>query len=245
MKNTMFNITRILAVAVMIGALSLIGAGNPKVLPFSVLFFVAVFVIVYLLNSNAKKNEREGKAGTGAKPMLQVIAVVLFVAVASILGFMRHGILGYVVMFAVLTIILGLIYLSIKNRQHHFELTASNPLLNKVLSVVMGILAIGLPVLIVLTGKLFKIEPATVVITIIASLVFIALIVLALILINRRGGGGPTLIGYILVILAAVLPGIMVLMATNDSSAFAKTYLAALVAAVLAYFSLNLVYKID
>ena len=33
MKNTLFNITRVLAVVVMIGALSLIGA-KPKVLPF-------------------------------------------------------------------------------------------------------------------------------------------------------------------------------------------------------------------
>ena len=109
MKNTLFNITRVLAVVVMIGALSLIGAGNPKVLPFSVLFFVAVFAIVYLLNSYAKKNEREGKAGAGAKPIVQLIVVILFVAIVSVLGYLRHGILGYLVMFALIAAVFGLI----------------------------------------------------------------------------------------------------------------------------------------
>jgi len=245
MKNTLFNITRVLAVVAMIGALSLIGAGNPKVLPFSILFFVAVFAVVYLLNSNAKKNEREGKAGAGAKPMLQVIAVVLFVAVASILGYLRHGILGYVVVFAVLAAIVGLIFVAIKNRQRHFELTTSKPLLKYVLGGITGILAIGLPAVIVLTGDLFKLEATSVIITIVAILVFIALIVLALVLINRKGGLGAAVAGYVLVILAAVLPGIMVLMVTNDSGAFAKTYLAALIAAVMAYFTFTQFEKID
>jgi hypothetical protein len=245
MKNTLFNITRVLAVVVMIGALSLIGAGNPKVLPFSVLFFVAVFAIVYLLNSYAKKNEREGKAGAGAKPIVQLIVVILFVAIVSVLGYLRHGILGYLVMFAFIAVVFGLIYLAIKNRQRHFELTSSNPMTKKVLTTVTGILAIALPVIMVLASKLFKPDAISVIVTIIATLVFIALNVLALILINRKGSLSASVIGYILVILAAILPGIMVLMVTNDSGAFAKTYLAALVAAVLAYFSLTQFEKVD
>lgn len=245
MKNTLFNVTRILAVIVMIGVLSMIGAGNPKALPFYVLFFVAVFAIIYLLNKNAKRNEREGKSGAGAKPMMQIIGVVMFVAIVSILGLLRHGVLGYIVMFILFTAILALIYLTIKNRQRHFELTPSNPALKRILSIVMGILAVAFPLLIVITSKLFVPAATPIIITLVAILVFIALIVLALTLVNRRGDSGSVVIGYILVILAAILPGIMVLMVTKDSGAFAITYLAALVAAVLAYFTSNLITPVD
>ncbi len=245
MKNTLFNVTRILAVIVMIGVLSMIGAGNPKALPFYVLFFVAVFAIIYLLNKNAKRNEREGKSGAGAKPMMQIIGVVLFVAIVSILGLLRHGVPGYIAMFIMFAAILALIFLGIKNRQRHFELMPSNPTLKKVFSIVMGILAIALPLLIIITSKLFPPAAMPIIITLVAILVFIALIVLALRLVNRRGDSGSVVAGYILVILAAILPGIMVLMVTKDSGAFAITYLAALVAAVLAYFTSNLIAPID
>ncbi len=246
MKNTLFNVTRILAVIVMIGALSLVGAGNPKALPFFILFFVAMFAIIYLLNKSTKKSEREGKSGAGAKPVMQIIGVVLFVAIASIFGLLRHGILGYLVMFALLAAIFAVIYLMQKNRQRHFELTAANPVLKKVMPIVMGILAIVLPLLIVIYGNLFALAALPVILSLVAILVFIALIALALILVNLKGkSAGMIVAGYVLLILAAILPGIMVLLVTNDSSAFAMTYLAALVAAVLAYFTLNLVYKID
>ncbi len=245
MKNTLFNITRVLAVIVMIGALSLVGAGNPKALPFYVLFFVAVFAIIFLLNKNAKRIEREGKSGAGAKPVLQIIGVVLFVAIVSILGLLRHGILGYIVMFILLSALLAVIYFAIKNRQRHFELTASNPGIKKLLGVILGVLAIGLPLLVVITSKIYTPAALPIIITLVAVLVFIALIVLALILVNRKGDTGSKVLGYVLLIIAAVLPGIMVLFATRDSSAFAMTYLAALVAAVLAYFALNQTFQID
>jgi hypothetical protein len=178
--------------------------------------------------------------------VVQIIGVVLFVAIASILGLLRHGILGYVVMFAVLAAILALIYFTLKNRQRHFEITASNPVLKPILSAVMAVLALGLPLLIAITSDLIVPTAVPIIIAIAAILAFIALIVLALLITNRKSvNAGMGAAGYALVILAAILPGIMVLLTTNDSSAFAMAYLAALVAAVLAYFGLNLVYKLD
>lgn len=224
----------------------MIGPDNIKVLLLYVVFFAAVFAIMFFLNKNAKKNEREGKAGTGAKPVMQIIGVMLFVAIASIVGLLRHGIVGYIVVFLALTAIFVVIYMLIKNRQRHFELTTTNPIVKIVISVVTGILAIGLPLMLVISNNLLEPGAMPIIITLVGILAFICLIALALILVNRKGDNvGIMAAGYAMVILAAILPGILTMFATKDSGAFAWTYMAALVAAVLAYFSLNQIYKID
>ncbi len=245
MKNTLFNVSRILAVLVMIGVLSMIGAGNPKILPYFVIFFVVVFGIIYLLNKTAKQGERAGKAGAGANPVIQLIVVVLFVAIASLLGYLRHGIPGYLVVFAALSAILALIYLAIKNRQRHFELTDPSPVRKMILLAVMALLTLGLPLLMVITSDIYEPAFKPILLTVIGLLLFITLIAAALILVNRLGGRVYSVAGYFLVILAAVLPGLFVLMQTNESQAFTTPYLAALITAVLTYLTLNMVYKID
>jgi hypothetical protein len=250
MKNFLFNASRILAVILMIGVLSMIGMGNPKAVPLFLLFFIAVFAIIFLLNKYSRQNEREGKAGAGAKPVVQIISVVIFVAIVSILGLLKHGILGFLGWFVVIGAIMFLIYLSIKKRQRHFELFAANPRRKAIVSIIMWLLAIGLPLLLLLSGNLIPAAKEnaamTVIISVVGVLAFIGLISLGLIMVNRQGdNSGKRLLGYILVIIAVILPGIMVLTGSSSSLAFAGAYLAALIAAVLSYFALNMIYKID
>jgi len=148
MKISLFYIWRILATVILIAALSLIGIGNPKVVPIFALFFIAIFALVYYLNKQSQTSEREVKSGSALKPVLRIVGLVIFVGAFSLLGLI-HGILGFIVFFAVISLIVALVFLYIRKRQRHFELTTSNPRSKQMLSIVMAALAVLVPLLII------------------------------------------------------------------------------------------------
>ncbi|MCB5224833.1 MAG: hypothetical protein WCY21_05605 [Candidatus Cloacimonadaceae bacterium] len=244
MLNILLQATGELTTADLTGASANSDGFNFAALGILALIVVVVGVIMYFLHKHSKQSERAGKSGAGANPIVQFIVVVLFVIIVSALGFLRHGILGFIVVFAVFSAILALIFLSIKNRQRHFELTQANPATRLVVGAVSAILAIGLPILILINSKMFDLNAGTILISVAGVLVFIALIVAALILGNRKNTASVAL-GYLFAILAAVLPGIMIVAASIESSALAMAYLAALIAAIFAYFSINQFIQID
>lgn len=308
MKDIWLNISKILGVVLMLVALSLIGLGNPKMIPFFALFFLALFAVIYLLNRNSKKKthttssgsavasifqylgllvflgflsmlgsghkgnmpffalffaalfaivyflvrssrnrERSAKSGSAMMTIFQVLGLILFIAVLSAMGLM-HGILGYLAWLLVMIAIFGLIFLFVRKQQNHSETSVSNPVTMKIVGVALAILSVLLPFLLVKNGGVISTAAANPVmvsvLTILAILVFLGLMLLALAMINKKGAAAPNrYLGYALVILAAILPGILVILGDKTSTGFAQAYFAALLAMILAYSSLRLISK--
>ncbi|MBW6514214.1 MAG: hypothetical protein K0B87_05605 [Candidatus Syntrophosphaera sp.] len=249
MKNTLFYVTRILATVIVIAALSFIGIGNPKVVPFFALFFIAVFALVYFLNKKARERDREAKSGTFASSILQILGLVVFVGVFSALGLL-HGVIGYIVWFLVVSIIVAAVYLMVRNRQRQFDVVPTSGKGKKAFVAILAVLAVILPLLILIFGGMAPITEGkgglAVALAIIGTLLFIGLVGYALILINKKGDvSSNRLLGYLLIIIAALLPGILVLFVSKESQTVAVAYIAALVALVASYLALNARYQLS
>ena len=161
MKKYMYQISRILAFVAMLVAVSMLSIGNPKNIPFFILLFAAIFALVYYLTKRSEENQRLGKAGTGTKPITQLLTVVLFVALISILGLLRHGILGFIGWFLVIGGIFSLIYLSVRKHQRHFEIITSTPKNTKVTGIILAIISILLPVIVISFTNIVPIAKAS------------------------------------------------------------------------------------
>jgi hypothetical protein len=65
-------------------------------------------------------------------------------------------------------------------------------------------------------------------------------------MINKWGAASTyRILGYVLIVLATLLPGIMVMLISRTSLAFAGAYMASLIALVLTYFALDMRIKIS
>lgn len=248
MKNTLFYGSRILATVIVIAALSFIGIGNPKVVPFFALFFIAVFALVYFLNKGARERDREAKSGSVVGTILQILGLVVFVGVFSALGLI-HGVIGYIIWFLVIAVIVALVYLTVRKRQRHFDIVSSNPSSRNMLGIILAILAIALPLLIIFLGGAVPVAQGKqvlgTVLAIVGILLFIGLVSLALILINKKGDAASNrVLGYVLVIVAAILPGIFVLFVSQDTQAIAGAYMVALITMIFTYLALDTRYQI-
>jgi len=244
MKKYMYQISRILAFVAMLVAVSMLSIGNPKNIPFFILLFAAIFALVYYLTKRSEENQRLGKAGTGTKPITQLLTVVLFVALISILGLLRHGILGFIGWFLVIGGIFSLIYLSVRKHQRHFEIITSTPKNTKVTGIILAIISILLPVIVISFTNIVPVAKAalalSIVLSLIGTLAFVVLICLGLYLINIIGNKTSNLIlGYLAIILAALLPGIILLFTSATTTACAVIYIIAIITALLAYFAFN------
>jgi len=244
MKKYMYQISRILAFVAMLAGVSMLSIGNPKNIPYFILLFAVIFALVYYLTMRSQANQRSGKAGTGTKPITQLLTVVLFVALISILGLLRHGILGFIGWFLVIGGIFSLIYLSVRQHQRHFEIITSTPKNTKVTGIILAIISILLPVIVISFTNIVPIAKASLALSIVLSLIgtlaFVVLICLGLYLINIIGNKTSNLIlGYLAIILAALLPGIILLFTSATTTACAVIYIIAIITALLAYFAFN------
>ena len=80
----------------------------------------------------------------------------------------------------------------------------------------------------------------TIVLSLITTLAYVVLICLGLYLINIIGNKSTNLIlGYMAIILAALLPGIILLFTSTTTTACAGIYIIAIITAVLVYFAFN------
>jgi cytochrome bd-type quinol oxidase subunit 2 len=237
------SLLRYLGVLVFLAALTLMGLGNPSNLPFFALFFLIVFAVVFLLVRNSRLKERSDKSGSTVMVVFQILGLALFVGALSLMGLL-HGVVGYLIWLLVITAIFALVFMFVRKQQNHSETTEASPLLKKVFGVVLAILSVILPYLIIKNGQIMDsatASPATQsVISILAILVFIVLALLAYNLIRKANGQhSKRLLGYILLILAAVLPGIMVMLTDPTKSGFAQAYFAALMAMVLSVIAIE------
>lgn len=148
MKDLKFLGPKILATVVFIALLSLIGIGNIKILPLFILFFIAVFALIFFLNKTAKARARMEKPESKLGPIFQIIALVVFIAALSALGFI-HGIVGYIIWFVLISAIVALVFILIRKHQRHSDLIKANPLLNLIFGCFLALLAIIVPLLLV------------------------------------------------------------------------------------------------
>ncbi len=249
MKNLLFYGPRVLATVVFIVLLSFLGVGNPKVVPILALFFTLVFALVFFLNKMAKDSERAAKSGSALLPIMQIIGLVVFIGVLSILGFI-HGIVGYLVWFVVVSIVCGGIYMMIRNHQRHFELVPTKPRAKQILATVLTLIAIALPTLMILSGDVLPMTNGVgfmaILLTILGVILFILMMGFAIIMINKWGAKSMYLfLGYALIVVAAMLPGILVMLINSTSIAFAGAYMAALLALVFSFFALDISIKVS
>ncbi|MDD3632900.1 MAG: hypothetical protein PHY63_01480 [Candidatus Cloacimonetes bacterium] len=244
MKKYMYQITRILAFIAMLVGVSMLSIGNPKNIPYFILLFAAIFALVYYLTKRSQENLRLGKAGTGIKPITQLLTVVLFVALISIFGLLTHGILGFIGWFVVLGAIFFLIFLSVRRHQRHYEITISTAKNTKIIGIIFFLIAILLPLIVISFTNIIPITKTSIALTIVLSLIsilaYIVLICLGLYLINIIGNktSNQTL-GYLAITLAALLPGIILLFTDANTMACAGIYIIAIITALLAYFAFN------
>ncbi|HOZ00785.1 MAG TPA: hypothetical protein PLG20_03140 [Candidatus Syntrophosphaera sp.] len=248
MKNVWFYGTRILLTALFIGILAMVGGGGSATsVAILALFLAVVFGVIFLLNRASAQNKRAQKSGTIFGPIMQVLGLIIFISVLSALGFL-HGVPGFIAWFVAIGLIFVLIFLSIRNRQRHFELTPSNTSGKNILAIVLGILAIVLPILMIAFGKFLTSATGASsnawILAIVFTVLFVGLTGLGLLLINKWGAKGANrTLGYLAIIVAAILPGLVVLTVTKETRAFTDMYMAALIGSVLTYFALELKYR--
>lgn len=245
-SGTMLSkVFQFVSLIVFLAFLSLMGAGNRQNVPFFALFFIAVFAAVYLLNKRSSQSAREEKTSSFWMYITQIVGLILFMAVLASLGLI-HGIVGYLVWLLAIAAIFLLIYLIVKNRKKPGLATEGSPLLKKLLGIVLAILAILLPFLMVKGGGVVGLPAGNQamdwVLIILAIIVFAGLTVLANTLVNRKNSTGSNqVLGYVLMVIAALIPGVLIMIADKNSNGYAQGYFAALVAMVLAYFSRSLI----
>jgi len=181
----------------------------------------------------------------------QIGALVLFVLISSLAGMMTGKpvmMIAYGAFFLVVTLVV--LYV-IRNRQRHFELTqGSNPKIRLVLAILIGLLAVALPLLVVNFSSFIPVpegSPAkTIGLTLVLTIVFLILNAAAVWLLNIKGETlVQKVIGYLLIIGAAIIPGAVMAGFNKTTVAIGSVYYIALVVIVLAYSSYTLLVNQD
>ncbi|MCB5261729.1 MAG: hypothetical protein M0Q16_07470, partial [Candidatus Cloacimonetes bacterium] len=165
----------------------------------------------------------------------QIAGLVVFIAVLSVMGMVTGKplmMLAYAGFFLLMSLI---VYLSLKNHQRHFEVVSkSNKTLRTIMSVVFMLIAIIAPLLIAQYSEVISLPEsitagAAVGIMLGITLVFIALILLAVYLINIKGQTvANRSIGYISFFVAAILPGLLMSTVNRTTMGIGSVYYVAM-----------------
>ncbi|MCK9584466.1 MAG: hypothetical protein M0R69_06085 [Candidatus Cloacimonetes bacterium] len=177
----------------------------------------------------------------------QIAGLVVFIAVLSVMGMVTGKplmMLAYAGFFLLMSLI---VYLSLKNHQRHFEVVSkSNKTLRTIMAVVFMLIAIIAPLLIAQYSEVISLPEsitagAAVGIMLGITLVFIALILLAVYLINIKGQTvANRSIGYISFFVAAILPGLLMSTVNRTTMGIGSVYYVAMAVLILAYNARNL-----
>ena len=172
----------------------------------------------------------------------QIITLIVFIAVLSLLGMISGNptmIVAYGVFFLVVVAIM--FYLT-RRRQRHFEkVKESSQLFRKIFGVLLMILALITPPVIILRTNLVTL-PATIEagtalgIVCGVTVLFIVLTLLAVYFINYRGRQvSNRVIGYILYLIAAIVPGLLMSRVEKTTIGIGSVYYVALIVLILSY----------
>ena len=172
----------------------------------------------------------------------QIAGLVVFIAVLSIMGMITGNpvmMLAYAGFFLLMSLI---VYLTLRKHQRHFEVVSkSQKTVKTILAAILILLAIIAPVLIALNSSVINLPEsfttgAAVGIMLAVSLVFIALVLLAVYMINIKGHSvANRAIGYISFLIAAMLPGILMSSVDRSTMSMGSVYYVAMAVLILAY----------
>jgi hypothetical protein len=172
----------------------------------------------------------------------QIVSLILFVGMLSLMGMITSRpvmILAYAGFFLA---VIAIMYFLMRKRQRHFELVqSSSQLFNKIVGGVLIALAFVTPLLIAFRTSVIKLPAelslgAALGIVGGASIVFLALLFAALYMINVRGKElSQRIIGYVLFVIAAALPGILMSRVDSTTSGIGSVYYVAMAVLILAF----------
>ncbi len=177
----------------------------------------------------------------------QIAGLVVFIAILSVMGMVTGKpimMLAYAGFFLLMSLI---VYLTLRNNQRHFEVVAKTPkILMTIIAAVFMLLAIVAPMLIALRSNVINLPvsmttAAVVGVMLGVTVVFIALVLLAIYLINVKGHSIQNrAIGYISFIIAAMLPGLLMSRVDSTTMGIGSVYYVAMAVLILAYNARNL-----
>lgn len=172
----------------------------------------------------------------------QIASLILFVAMLSLMGMITSRpvmVLAYAGFFIA---VIAIMYFLMRKRQRHFELTQSTSnLFNKIVGGVLLALALATPMLIAFRTSVIKLPSelssgAALGIVGGVSVLFLALLFAAQYMINVKGKELPQrIIGYVLFVIAAALPGILMSRVDSSTSGIGSVYYVAMAVLILAY----------
>jgi len=134
------------------------------------------------------------------------------------------------------------IYFTLRKNQRHFEVVnTSNKTTKMILAGILMVLAIILPLLIALRSSIINLPEtmtlgAVVGLMLVFTIVFVALVLLALLMINSKGQNLQNrIIGYLSFIIAAVIPGALMQSVDRTTMGIGSVYYVAMAVLILVY----------
>ena len=180
----------------------------------------------------------------------QIAGLVFFIAILSTMGMMTGRpvmMVAYAVFFLVMSLV---VYLTLRNNQRHFEVTrSSNTIFRKVLAAVLMLLAIVAPLFIALRSNVINLPDEMSIGLVVPmmlglSVLFIAMVLATVVLINRKGNTfANRAIGYIVFIVASMIPGLLTSQVDSTTMGIGSVYYVAMAVLILAYNAFGLFFN--
>ena len=177
----------------------------------------------------------------------QIASLVVFLIVLSFIGMITGNTIMVFAYFGFFLLMSGVVYLSLSLKQRHSEVVyKENKILRYILAAIFGIFAIILPYLIARYSSVISLPEEITQNMVIASMLgfsilFIALLVASLLLINNRDGNiGLRILGFIIFLVMAAFPGLVMSRVDQSPMGIGSVYYVALAVLILAYNSLML-----
>jgi len=180
----------------------------------------------------------------------QIAGLVFFIVVLSTMGMITGRpvmMLAYAAFFLVMS---GVVYLTLRNNQRHFEVTqSSNKTLRQIVAGILMLLAIVAPLFIALRTSVINLPDDMSLSQVIPmmlgiSVLFIAMVLATIILINRKGNTlANRAIGYLVFVIAAIIPGLLMSGVDSTTMGIGSVYYVAMAVLILAYNAFGLAFN--
>jgi len=182
----------------------------------------------------------------------QIVTLVVFIGVLSLMGMITQQPLMILAYAAFFLAVVAVMYFMLLKRQRHFETAKeSSPLVRHIAGYVMLALALILPVLIAIRTSIINLPESLSLGVAIGSVLgvsiaFIATMLGAVYLINFKGNDtGKRVIGYILFIISAAIPGLLMSRIDSTVTGIGSVYYVAMAVLILAFSGFGFIYNQD
>jgi len=177
----------------------------------------------------------------------QIASLVVFIFVMSLMGMITGRpvmILAYAGFFLLMGVV---VYLTLRKRQRHFEVVQTrSKTFRMVLAAVLMILAIISPMLITLRSNVINLPEEMAISSVVLvmlgiSILFIALVLATVFLINRKNSTiTHRIIGFVLFGIASIIPGLLISRVDSTPMGIGSVYYVAMAVLILAYNAMGL-----